>query len=161
MTLIIYRLNGDELTVIVDSLASGQGVVADAEVRKHWINAKDRFLVTGMGAADLIVPWLDRVENRRYSSLEDVAAGSTHLLEQWQMYSPAMNSGYATLFGFGFMDGISMRLEMSSRNGFAPSWSARVGLAVPRVEQAVLASTPADLTSDDDADYFAIASHVG
>ncbi|MDV8070781.1 hypothetical protein R4P64_30090 [Rhodococcus sp. IEGM 1366] len=116
MTLLMYCLAEDRIAVVTDTLASSLNGHASHE-RKFRIHEQGKFIVAGMGAADVIRPWMQEVVTAPCSSLEEIARHCEKSLpKQWDLFLMKYGleaAGYVTAYAFGFHEGVATRLQLS------------------------------------------------
>lgn len=154
MTLLMYHLKRHTITVVTDTLASsthGPDFTAD----KYRVPQHGRFIVAGMGLADVIEPWLDTVAASELRTMDEVVRLSEQLLpERWEVVVDGIGdeSGHTTAYVFGFRNGKATRVQLSSRDGFRPDRKRPPRIAVrPQPPMSVLETlTPySDGTNED------------
>ncbi|WP_124390524.1 hypothetical protein [Rhodococcus wratislaviensis] len=165
MTLLMYRLAKNSITVVTDTLAASD-IGDDTHQRKFWIPHHGKFIVAGMGSGNLIAPWIADVAESGFSSADEVARFTADTLPaRWHNIQDAFGSErakYATAYMFGFRNGKATRISCSARDGFHPKREGRHGLAArPLVPNHVINTSGAlEPGSDDDEDLMAVATAV-
>lgn len=162
MTLLMYCLTEDQISVVTDTLLSSPAGHVSHE-RKFRIHNRGSFIVAGMGLADVVLPWMNEVVGS-CSSLADIERSSrVSLSARWRDLRSRIGLDeeiYATAYAFGFQEGISTRLQFSSRDGFVPAYEQRQGIAVrPQVPTHVMSGSGKP-RSDEDEDLLAMAVDV-
>ncbi|WP_182261758.1 hypothetical protein [Rhodococcus sp. UFZ-B548] len=166
MTLLMYHLKRHTITVVTDTLASSAGG-PDLTATKYRVPEHGRFIIAGTGLEDVIAPWLDMVAASGLKTVDEVVQFSERLLpERWTAVMDGIDDdpGHTTAFVFGFRNGKSTRVQLSSRDGFLPDRKRppRIAIRPPPPMSVLETLTPYEDGTDDDllAIARAVAAHT-
>lgn len=162
MTLLIYQLEKHTITVVTDTLASSE-TAPDSYVHKFRVAENGRYIVAGMGAGNLIAPWLTDVGEASFATMDEVTRFSAEVLPgRWAAVQDEFgaSANYATAYVFGFRNGKATRVSLSSRDGFNVERARPQRIAIRPALPPALLQQLAIYTDGTDEDLMAIARHV-